>query len=167
MSKEVNPEDFGYLPQEGRDPETGKFIEKNLWSLMRKRVGKPKMFPTPEELALKALEYFDWCQETKNKITYAGLRLFIGFSRQDWLNYKTNYPAYFDTIDHIDQLLEAEWEAKLGWAGSTQGAIFWLKNKAGWKDEVQQNVKQLTEVKPQVIMGDTPPIAGSESDVSV
>lgn len=148
---------------EGRD-ELGRFTEKNLWSIWRKRIGKPKLYPTPEELAYKAIEYFEWCSKTKNKVTFAGLRIYIDFSRENWSDYKNNYPDYFDTIRHIEQLLEAEWEAKLGWAGSTQGAIFWLKNKAGWKDEVQQNVKQLTEVRPQVIETGVP-LAGNENDV--
>jgi len=119
----------------GRD-DKGRFIEKNIWSLMKKRVGKPKKYPTPEELAYKAIEYFDWCTEVdKGKFAFAELRLFVGMNRSDWHNYKVNYPEYLDTISHIEELLEASWEKKLSWAGSTQGAIFWLKNRAGWKDE--------------------------------
>ena len=133
------------MAQEGRD-ESGKFIHKNLYHLMRSRIGQPKKYPTPEELASKGLEYFEWVAETKQKITFAGLRLYVNFSRQDWSRYKNEYPDYCDTMNHIEQLLEAEWEGKLGWAGSTQGAIFWLKNKAGWKDEsdVNQNVTNIT-----------------------
>lgn len=39
----------------------------------------------------------------------------------------------------IESILEGDTEKKLMWAGSTQGAIFKLKNKHGWKDEVIQN----------------------------
>jgi hypothetical protein len=123
------------MSQEGRD-EKGRFTEKNIWSVMRKNVGQPKKIPTPEELAYKALEYFDWCSEVdKGKFAFAELRLYVGMNRTDWHNYKHNYPEYFNTICHIEEMLEASWEKKLTWAGSTQGAIFWLKNKAGWKDE--------------------------------
>lgn len=125
--------------KEQRD-DKGKFIDKTLVSIYKRRVGQPKKFRTPEALAFKAIEYFEWCIETKNKVTFAGLRVFVDFSRENWSDYKNNYPEYFDTIRHIEQMLEAEWESKLGWAGSTQGAIFWLKNKAGWKD--QQDVNQ-------------------------
>lgn len=130
---------------EGRD-EKGRFTEKNLWHIWRQRVGQPKKYPTPEELAFKSIEYFEWCEETKNKITQAGLRLYINFNREDWSNYKNNYPDYFDTMSHIETILESYFEAKLQWAGSTQGAIFWLKNKAGWKDEStqHQNVNNIT-----------------------
>lgn len=132
------------MAQEGRD-ENGRFTEKNLWSVMKKRVGQPKKAKSPELLSLKALEFFEWCEGTKNKITFAGLRLWVDFSRENWREYK-QYPEYVDVMNHIEQLLEAEWEGKLGWAGSTQGAIFWLKNKAGWKDEsdVNQNVTNIT-----------------------
>lgn len=128
---------------EGRD-EKGRFTEKNLWSIAKKRVGHPKKYPTPEELAFTALEYFEWCATTKNKITMSGLRVYIDFSRENWREYKT-YPEYVDTMNTIESLLEAEWEAKLGWAGSTQGAIFWLKNKASWRDETTQH-QTLTNV---------------------
>jgi isopenicillin N synthase-like dioxygenase len=151
---------------EGRD-EKGKFIHKNLWHIVRERIGKPKKYPTPEELASKALEYFDWCAETKNKITFAGFRVYVDFSRTDWHNYKNNYPDYLNTINTIENLLEAEWEGKLGWAGSTQGAIFWLKNKAGWKDEITQNQNQtVTTVQPTII-GDSPKLANDEKQIDV
>lgn len=132
--------------EEGRD-EKGRFTERNLWSIMKKRVGKPKIYPTPEELAFKAIEYMEWATTCdKGKFTFAGLRFYVGFSRQDWHNYKNKYPEYFDTMNQIETMLEDYWEKKLGWGGSTQGAIFWLKNKAGWKDEstVNENVTNLT-----------------------
>jgi len=151
------------MAQEGRD-ENGKFIHKNLWHLMRSRVGQPKKYLTPEELAYKGLEYFEWVSETKQKVTFAGLRLYVGFNRTDWSRYKNEYTDYCDVMNHIELMLEAEWEGKLGWAGSTQGAIFWLKNKAGWKDEVHQHQNVATVIQPQVVQTDTP-LANNESDV--
>jgi hypothetical protein len=134
---------------------------------MRSRIGQPKKFPTPEELASKGLEYFEWVAETKQKITFAGLKLYVGMNRSDWHNYKQNYPDYFDTMNHIELLLEAEWEGKLGWAGSTQGAIFWLKNKAGWKDEITQNQNQtVTTVQPSIISG-SPKLANDEKQIDI
>ena len=153
------------MAEEGRD-EKGRFKERNLWSLMKKRVGQPKKYPTPEELAYKAIEYFEWSTTCdKGKFTFSGLRFYIGFSRQDWHNYKNNYPEYFDTIINIEQMLEDYWEKKLGWGGSTQGAIFWLKNKAEWVDEVTQNQRQtITTVNPTVISS-TVPLSDSEENV--
>lgn len=144
--------------------EDGRFIDKHLFQVYKRRVGQPKKYLTPEQLAFKALEFFSWCQETKNKVTFAGLRLFVHMSRENWSAYKNDYKEYSDTIYNIEQMLEAEWEGKLGWAGSTQGAIFWLKNKAGWKDEVTQHQNVVTNVAPQVIQSGTP-LASNENDI--
>jgi isopenicillin N synthase-like dioxygenase len=132
--------------KEGRD-EKGRFIEKNLWAHCLKYItGRPLMIQSKEELMAKVFDYFEWCdQNEKGKITFAGLRCFIGFSRESWSEYKRN-SEFVDTMNNIEQMLEAHWEQKLGWAGSTQGAIFWLKNKAGWKDEVTQH-QQVTNVE--------------------
>jgi hypothetical protein len=53
----------------------------------------------------------------------------------------------------LDLILEDYFERKLQWAGSTQGAIFWLKNKAGWRDETtqNQNVSQVVANFGQVV----------------
>lgn len=133
---------------EGRD-EKGRFTEKNLWAHVFKYVnGRPLMIQTKEEFLSKCFEYFEWCEQNeKGKITFAGLRAFIGFSRDSWMDYKKR-AEFTDTMLNIEQVLESYWENKLGWAGSTQGAIFWLKNKAGWKDEVHQNQNQnITKVE--------------------
>lgn len=150
-------------PKDDKD----KFIDKHLFQVMKRRVGRPKKYLTPEQLAFKAVEFFAWCVETKNKVTFAGLRLWIDFQRETWSRYKNDesHKEFRDTILHIEQMLEAEWEAKLGWAGSTQGAIFWLKNKAGWKDEITQNQLVTTAIHPQAKSNDTPPLAGAEEEV--
>ena len=126
---------------EGRD-EKGRFTEKNLWAYVRTNYsgGRPRIYNSPDELLAKGLEYFDWCDSTrKGKYTEAGLRLYLGFTnRQSWHDYKVN-PQFSDVIYTLETLMEDDTEQKLMWAGSTQGAIFKLKNKYGWKDEVTQN----------------------------
>ena len=123
---------------EGRD-EKGRFTEKNLWAYVKKNVGRPSLYPDAETLFNKALEYFDWAdQNRKGKYNEAHLKLWLGLSRANWYDYKQN-PEFSDVIEKIDLFLEGETEDKLMWAGSTQGAIFKLKNKYGWKDEVTQN----------------------------
>lgn len=122
------------------------FKEGNLFYLLRKSVGRPLKVRSAEELALRAIQYFEWANENdKGKYTFAGIKLFIGFSRENWREYKMK-PDFVDVIDHIELLLEDFYEKKLHWAGSTQGAIFVLKNKAGWKDEstVNENVTRVT-----------------------
>lgn len=134
------------MSQEGRD-EKGKFVLKNLYHLLAERAGRPLKMPTPQELAAKTVEYFEWSdQMDKGKYTFAGLRMYIGFSRENWREYKQK-PEFVDTMNHIESVLEDFFEKKLQWAGSTQGAIFWLKNKAGWKDEsTQTNINQQVAV---------------------
>lgn len=133
------------MAQEGRD-EKGKFTEKNLYYLLATHTGRPLKVQSAQELASKALEYFKWSDANdKGKYTFAGLRLFIGFNRENWREYRQR-PDFVDTMNQIEGILEDFFEKKLQWAGSTQGAIFWLKNKAGWKDEstVNENVTNVT-----------------------
>lgn len=127
---------------DGKD-QKGKFVAQNLFHLLRSRVGRPRLFESPEELASKVMEYFEWSNlNDKGKYTSAGLRFYCGLTRSNWFQYKQN-PDFCDTLDYIETLLEDFYEKKLQWAGSTQGAIFWLKNKAGWKDEsTQTNLNQ-------------------------
>lgn len=144
--------------------EKGRFTEKNLWSYCRKnlRGGRPRLYNDPIELLDKGLEFFEWCDETrKSKYTEAGLRLFLGFTnRESWRDYKNN-PLFADSIHILETILEDDTEMKLMWAGSTQGAIFKLKNKYGWKDEVtqHQNVKEI-----KVNFGSTTIQPASESE---
>lgn len=126
--------------------EDGKWLHKSIVSIVKSRAGRPRFYPTPQLLIDKALEYFEWTAETKNKVTSAGIRIYLGInSRTLWKKYKDN-PEYTNAVELIEALLEADWEAKLGWAGSTQGAIFWLKNKSGWRDEstVNNNLSNVT-----------------------
>lgn len=125
----------------GRDNK-GRFAEKNIFAYLRKNYngGRPRIYDNPDELMNKALEYFDWADETqKGKYAEAELRLWLGFyARSSWKEYKDN-PLFANCIYVIECILEGDTEKKLMWAGSTQGAIFKLKNKHGWKDEVTQH----------------------------
>lgn len=146
----------------GRD-ENGKFTEKNLYAqVYSERQGRPLAYETAEDIIEKGFEFFEWCQwSRKGKITSAGLRMYLGISRKTYHNYSKR-PDFLHAITYLEDTLEDFNELKLGWAGSTQGAIFWLKNKAGWKDETDQNINQIvTEVKPQIIK-DSPPLANGE-----
>ncbi len=122
----------------GKD-EKGRFTEKNIWAYLDKNSGRPRKYNTPEELLQKALEYFQWAEDTqKGKYAEAHLRLWLGFSRSNWRDYKQS-PEFSHTMDIIDSILEGDNEQRLMWAGSTQGAIFKLKNKHGWKEEQHNN----------------------------
>lgn len=124
---------------EGRD-ENGKFTERNIWAYVKKNVGRPRVFNTPEELLEQGMRYFEWADDVyKGKYAEADLRMFLGFyGRTTWFDYKHN-PEFANAIYILECIMEGDTEKKLMWAGSTQGAIFKLKNKYGWKDEVTQH----------------------------
>jgi HD-GYP domain-containing protein (c-di-GMP phosphodiesterase class II) len=137
------------MSQEGRD-EKGKFTAKNAWQMVRENYngGRPRIYNTPDELIETAMEYFEWADETqKGKYAEAHLRLHLKFyNRTSWKEYKDN-PLFSNAIYIIESILEGDNEQKLMWAGSTQGAIFKLKNKHNWKDEsTQNNINQSVNV---------------------
>jgi hypothetical protein len=147
---------------EGRD-DKGKFTEKNLYAqVYNDNQGRPSLYEDPQDVVEKGVEFFEWCLwARKGKLTSAGLRLWLGMSKTSYHNYSKK-PDFMNALSYLETVLEDFNELKLGWAGSTQGAIFWLKNKAGWKDETDQNINQIvTEVKPQIIK-DSPPLENKE-----
>jgi len=130
---------------EGRD-EKGRFTERNIWSYVKKNVGRPRIWNTPEELIEAGMRYFEWADDVyKGKYAEADMRLFLGFhNRTSYSEYKHN-PEFSNAIYILESIMEGDTEKKLMWAGSTQGAIFKLKNKHGWKDETTQH-QTLTNV---------------------
>ena len=147
---------------EGRDSK-GKFTEKNLYAqVYTERQGRPRHYTDQADMIEKGVEFFEWCLwARKGKLTSAGLRLYLGMSKSSYHDYSKN-SDFSDALSYLETTLEDYNELKLGWAGSTQGAIFWLKNKAGWKDETDQNINQIvTEVKTTTISG-TPPLENKE-----
>ena len=147
------------MSETGRD-EKGRFTERNIWSLIKKNVGRPRLWETPEELLTAGLSYFEWADDVyKGKYAEADMRLYLGFhNRTSWHDYKHN-PEFANVIYILESIMEGDTEKKLMWAASTQGAIFKLKNKFGWKDEVTQN-QNITNV--QASFGEVVPSA-SES----
>ena len=151
------------MSKEGRD-EKGRFTEGNLYAqVYNETQGRPRIFADPQDLIEKGFDFFEWCnQHRKGKITMAGLRLWLGMNKERWSKYSQE-TDFRDAIEYLTSVLEDYNELKLGWAGSTQGAIFWLKNKAGWRDETEQKVNQVvTTVTPKVIVGDAPPLENGE-----
>lgn len=152
----------------GRD-DKGRFTEKNTWQMLRKVYGggTPRVYSDPNKLIERAMEYFEWADEVhKGKYAEADLRLFLGFfARSTYSDYKNN-PLFSNAIYIIESIMEGDMEKKLMWAGSTQGAIFKLKNKYGWKDEATQNQNITGKREVFIIKSDTP-LANSESDIKI
>ena len=108
-----------------------------------KKVGRPKLFKTPEELEEKINTYFYQCKEEERPYTMSGLAFALGIDRKTLINYGKD-EEFFHTIkrarDFVEQYIE---ERLLTQSGVTTGVIFNLKNNFDWKDkqEIDANVK--------------------------
>lgn len=147
----------------------GRFVERNICHLLRKvhAGGITKKYGTPDELLERGFEYFEWADDVhKGKYAYADLRLFIGFlSRNTWKTYKDD-PLFQDAIYILESIMEGDLEKKLMWAGSTQGAIFKLKNKFQWTDEVTQH-QNITGKREVIVIKSDTPLSSSEAEVKL
>lgn len=100
-----------------------------FWKLVGRAWDKEKTFSGPEELWIKAIEYFQWCDEnpwykndpvkagdhfgetvktpTQRPYTISGLCLFLGISQDTLLNYekKEGYEAYFGITRAIKEII--------------------------------------------------------------
>ena len=101
-------------------------MAKELWEVMKSRgIGKPPAFSSPEEMAMRAYEYFEWCGEKvmleekvsffqgdpssafvahKRPMTQAGLCIFLGVGVSTWHDYKKK-PAYSEVIKDIESVM--------------------------------------------------------------
>jgi len=119
-------------------------------------MGRPPIYNSPEEMAQKILEYFEWIkgeetlvategkeglQEWKRQpepVTITGLCIYLGFeSRQSFYDYGDRADFSY-IINKARLLVENGYEKKLS-AAQVAGAIFALKNM-GWKDRTESDV---------------------------
>ena len=142
--------------------------------LKKRGVGQPPKFTSAEELGVKIGEYIHWEnqreQTRKGKYTMHGLAVYLGFtSRQSLYDSEARDPEMKQVIDLFRMFVIAFNEGMLYGMHTARGAEFFLKCWCPdlYKDEVTQNVHTVTSVSPQVVMGDAPPLANSESDVTV
>lgn len=161
----------------GKDENNQKFTVGNLFSVGNTG-GAPPLYKTPQEMCDKLAEYIayedsrkrpdQYIKEGKGIYTLEGAALFLGFStRQSFYDYGTRKgnEEFAYIVDRF-KLFLTQWNAqKLYWGGTFAGAMFWLKNWGGYKDEVTQNQNQtITEVRPQIFQVGTP-LANNEADV--
>ncbi len=132
-------------------------------------VGQPPFYNTPDELWLKAVEYFRSVTTTSGIIraTISGVTRHCGFaSRQSWIDQEKRSEEFSYTVGKIKMVVIEWYERNLhgyNWAGSA----FALRNMDGgnWKDETHENVHQfLTTVNPTVVSTGTP-LANKEEDI--
>lgn len=97
--------------------------------------GRPPKYKTPEELNKKCIEYFDYCEENKIRITISGLPLFLGFSCRSNLDKYAEKSQEFKYIIKRAKLVIADAKENEGRAVD----IFALK-QMGWKDSKSTDI---------------------------
>jgi hypothetical protein len=87
--------------------------------------------------------YFADCDSKKTPYTITGLALALGTNRQTLLRYEHEYDdqEIAGLIQQAKARCEQDVEQRLlTGKGSPAGAIFWLKNNSGWRDQTDVQV---------------------------
>jgi len=108
-----------------------------------------RKFEDAGELRERIDSYFADCDAQKKPYTITGLALALGTNRQTLLRYENEYEdqEIADLIRQAKARCEADVEQRLlTGKGSPAGAIFWLKNNAGWRDVVDTHVSGTLDV---------------------
>ena len=128
-------------------------------------MGRPPKYPV-DDLEKAIADYFkkkaDEKKARNKKLIYMSiydLCSFLDISRQTWYNYK-NKPEYLDLIKRTEAKIFSNWVEQLFYPGrNSTGAIFYLKNAAGWADKLQhqhqhklsgqvEHIQKLDEIDP-------------------
>jgi hypothetical protein len=102
-------------------------------------MARPAKYKTPEQMQEIIDRYFVDCAENRVAVTLAGLAYALGMTTQALRDYGKK-DRFLCTVKDARQYVEATVEALLLSGNHAAGAIFWLKNNAGWKDAQQVNM---------------------------
>lgn len=99
---------------------------------LKVKVGRPRKYETPEELAGKINEYL----ESETQPTMAGMCNYLQITRETLSSYGQGevHPEFPDIVKSARQAVEAIVEGRLLYGSNVTGPLFWLKNHAGYKD---------------------------------
>lgn len=98
--------------------------------------GRPRAYASALELEDEIEKYFEWCEDNKRMPTTVGVCLFLNITRETWYQYAKPEHDYSDTIKSADLQIEECWAQNLK-NGQAGGSIFYLKNKFGYRDVVE------------------------------
>ena len=108
-----------------------------------------RKFENAKELGKKIDSYFSECRTEKKIPLITELALHLGVDRNTLLRYEKEYddPEIAAIIRDAKARVETGIERRLiEGKGSPAGAIFWLKNNAGWRDVVDTHVSGTLDV---------------------
>jgi len=111
--------------------------------------GRPRKYKTPEELEKKIIYYISRKDVVPSK---ADLAYFLGFVSKDALTEYEKYEGFSGLIKRTYLYIEGWWTSRLSKNGCT-GAIFWLKNNAGYSDVHQIGGVNGQPIQVQIIDG--------------
>ena len=92
--------------------------------------GKPRSFKTAEEFKNKAIEYLEQCEYKDKLANIAGFCVYTDITRDTYYQCRNYYP---DTFKKVENMLE---DCAVNTQRTTMG-IFYLKNKFGYSDRVE------------------------------
>lgn len=96
-------------------------------------IGRPRLYKTPEDFDAKVDEYYHFCKESEEPVTWTGLALFLGFSSRKSIDEYEKYDGFSHSVKRAKLLVEWAYEKRtLG--NNAAGPIFVLKNM-GWSDK--------------------------------
>jgi hypothetical protein len=129
---------------------TSKYLAKRKINRAIAPEGKPRKYKTREELQKVVDDYFNtndsrlktFVDKDGNETTalvpapytISGLARAIGLDRAQIIEYGNNQ-EYYNVIKDARLRCQADVERRLLETSNQAGAIFWLKNNAGWRDE--------------------------------
>lgn len=98
--------------------------------------GRPVKY-TPEEFTTKFEEYMEDCKN-KGKLlpNIAGFAFFADFNLDTYYEYKANRPEFSESIKRIEVALE---DSAINCKDPAK-SIFYMKNKFGYKDKIEQEI---------------------------
>ena len=96
------------------------------------KVGRPRMFETPEDMQKAIDAYF---AENPERPTISGMAVHLGFCDRSSLYEYAERPEFTHTVKLAVSRIEAKHEENIYTTGAA-GSIFWLKNR-GWTDQQQ------------------------------
>lgn len=109
--------------------------DKENKELEKRKVGRPAKF-TDSKVMQKAIDdYFLECETNEKPKTIMGLALALDMTRETFCQYEKDGP-FSDIVKKAKAKVVQEVEARL-FSGNPTGAIFWLKNHAGYRDKAE------------------------------
>lgn len=97
-------------------------------------MARPRIYNDESELDQAIADYFNFCTESEKIPTMSGLALNLGFASRQSLNDYEKDDRFSYLIKRARLAIENLWEQMLVKQSCT-GAIFWLKNHAGYTDK--------------------------------